>query len=410
MFQKLKIRLIMINVIALTIILLMIFSGIYLLMKQGMQKQAYMLMSTIAEEERVLPPFGAPDARRILLGSFFIKINASGEIITYSSELRVPKEDVGELKEIVLNKGISTGTIATNNYRLHFLKVSKEYGSIVVFLDNSGEENVFRWLLTISICIGLISLTLVFFISLFLANKAIKPVKISWERQNTFVADASHELRTPLAVVTSNLEIIMENETETVGSQHKWLTNVQSELDRLKQLVNDLLFLARSDAEGEELSKEPFDLSSLLYKTSDTFMPLAQKKGIRLVLHNQDDVTLLGNEFRIKQLITILLDNAIKYTSSGGKIELQLEVGMNTFQLSIKDSGEGIPREHLNRIFDRFYRVDQSRSRSHGGSGLGLAIAKCIVDEHKGSIHVMSEVDKGTEFTVVFPIESRCLS
>lgn len=405
MFQKLKIRLIMINVISLTIVLLMIFSGIYLLMKQGMQKQAYMLMSTIAEEERVLPPFGAPDVRRVLLGSFFIKMNGSGEIIAYSSELRIPREDVKELKEIVLNKGIPTGTIATSNYRLYFLKAPKKYGSIVVFLDNSGEENVFRWLIITSICVGLISLMLVFFISLFLANKAIKPVKTSWERQNTFVADASHELRTPLAVIISNLEIVMENENETVGSQNKWLVNIQSELERIKKLVSDLLFLARSDAKDEEMFKEAFDLSSLLYKINDIFMPLAQKKGLKLILHNKNDVTVFGNAFRIKQLITILLDNAIKYTNRGGQVELKLEVGVSSFQLSIRDTGEGIPKEHLNRIFDRFYRVDQSRSRSHGGSGLGLAIAKCIVDEHKGSIHVVSEVGKGTEFIAIFPIE-----
>lgn len=406
MFRKLKIRLIMISVLSLTIVLFMIFFGIYFMMKHGTNQQSYMLMNTIAKEERVLPPFGAPDASRVLLGSVFVKVDASGETIEYSSDLRVSKEDVEELKEIVLKEGTTIGNIKNSNYKLRFLKVPKEYGAIVVFLDNSMEEDIFKRLVIVSVCTGSISLTLVFFISLFLANKAIKPVKASWEKQNAFVADASHELRSPLAVITSNLEIVMENENGTVGSQNKWLGNIQSELERIKKLVDDLLFLARSDAEDEEMSKGSFDLSGLLYKIINTFTPLAQKKGLKLVLHNKNNVTVFGNEFRIRQLITILLDNAIKYTNSGGKIELILEVGASTYQLSIKDNGEGIPREHLNRIFDRFYRVDKSRSRSHGGSGLGLAIAKCIVKEHNGRINVISEVGKGTEFTVVLPIES----
>jgi signal transduction histidine kinase len=113
-----------------------------------------------------------------------------------------------------------------------------------------------------------------------------------------------------------------------------------------------------------------------------------------------------GNEFRIKQLITILLDNAIKYTNSGGKIELKLEAGSSTSQLSVRDTGEGIAKEHIGKIFDRFYRVDKSRSRINGGSGLGLAIAKCIVNEHRGTINVVSEVSKGTEFTIYLPIEN----
>lgn len=401
MFQKLKIRLIMINVISLSIVLLMIFSGMYFAMKHGVKKQSFLVMDTIAKEEHVIPPVNDTDVNRVLSGSFFIKANAAGEIIEYSPELSISKEDVEELKDTVLEKGTSSGNVENKDYSLKFLKVPKQYGFIVVFLNNSLEANIFKWFFIASFGIGLISLTLVFFISLFLANKAINPVKTSWEKQNAFVADASHELRTPLAVVISNLEIVMENENETVASQNKWLVNVQSELERIKKLVNDFLFLARSDAKDEEVSKEPFDLSGLLNRMYNTFLPLAQKKGLTLILNNKNDVTVSGNEFRIKQLIAILLDNAIKYTNSGGEVELKLDVAPNTFQLSVRDTGEGIPEEHHDRIFDRFYRVDKSRSRSHGGSGLGLAIAKSIVNEHNGSINVISEVGKGTEFKVI---------
>jgi signal transduction histidine kinase len=406
MFQKLKIKLILINVVALTLVLMLIFMALYFFMKQGLEQQSYMMMNTIAKEERVLPPIGAPDANRALSGSFFIKVNTLGEILENSSENGVSQDDLEKLKKIALKKEINTGNIESNNYKLKFLKVQKSYGEIIVFSDRSMEDNIFKWMIIASICIGLVSLGLVFFISMFLASKAIKPIKASWEKQNAFVADASHELRTPLAVVNSNLEIVMENENETVGSQNKWLSNVQGELERMKKLVDDLLFLARADSEGEEMTKEIIDLSGLLWKIYDLFTPLAQKKGLQLILQNKDNIAVLGNEYRIKQLITILLDNAIKHTSIGGNIELRLEADINNLQLSIRDTGEGIPKEYLKKIFDRFYRVDKSRSRSQGGSGLGLAIAKCIVDEHRGTINVASEIGKGTEFKIVLPIEN----
>lgn len=400
MFRKLKIKFIMTNVVTLTIVLLVIFFGMYFSMKGFLKFQADMILNAIAKEECLNTNFDTA-----LVRFFFTKVDTSGKIIGYSSDITIPNEDVQAFKEEVLKRGVTKGEIINNKYKLKFLKVSKGYGFIIVFLDYSVEEMMTTPLIIIGTFIGLLSLVLVFGISFFLANNATRPIKKSWEKQTVFIADASHELRTPLAVVNSNLEIVMENENETVGSQSKWLGNIQSELERMKKLVDDLLFLARADAE-DEMPKEHFDLSSLLYKIYDAFMPLAQKKGLKLLLDNKDNITVYGNEFRIKQLITILLDNAIKYTDKGGKIELKLEAGASMIQFSVRDTGEGIAKEHIGKIFDRFYRVDKSRSRSLGGSGLGLAIAKCIVNEHKGAINVVSEVSKGTEFTISLPVNN----
>jgi signal transduction histidine kinase len=375
----------------------MIFSGMYLSMKGFLKFQADMILYTIAKEESLNPNFDTA-----LVRFFFVKLDTSGEIIEHLSDITISNEAMEELKEVALKRGESNGNIANSKYKFKFLKAPKEYGHIIVFLDYSIEEKMYKPLIVTSIFIGSLSIALVFIISLLLANKAIRPIKRSWEKQAVFIADASHELRTPLAVVNSNLEIVMENQNETVGSQIKWLGNVQYELERMKKLVDDLLFLARADAE-DKMPKEHFDLSGLLYKNYDVFLPLAQKKELELFLDTKDNIIVYGNEFWIKQLVTILLDNAIKYTDRGGKIELKLEESANTFQLSVRDTGEGIDKEHIRKIFDRFYRVDKSRSRSNGGSGLGLAIAKCIVNDHKGAINVISELSKGTEFTVAFP-------
>ena len=397
MFRKLKVKFIMTSTITITIVLIMIFSGMYLSMKGFLKFQADMILYTIAKEESLNPNFDTA-----LVRFFFVKLDTSGEIIEHLSDITISNEAMEELKEVALKRGESNGNIANSKYKFKFLKAPKEYGHIIVFLDYSIEEKMYKPLIVTSIFIGSLSIALVFIISLLLANKAIRPIKRSWEKQVVFIADASHELRTPLAVVNSNLEIVMENQNETVGSQIKWLGNVQYELERMKKLVDDLLFLARADAE-DKMPKEHFDLSGLLYKNYDVFLPLAQKKELELFLDTKDNIIVYGNEFWIKQLVTILLDNAIKYTDRGGKIELKLEESANTFQLSVRDTGEGIDKEHIRKIFDRFYRVDKSRSRSNGGSGLGLAIAKCIVNDHKGAINVISELSKGTEFTVAFP-------
>ncbi|MDP4181436.1 MAG: ATP-binding protein, partial [Bacillota bacterium] len=394
MFRKLQLNFVMTSVVSITFILLVIFCGIFFSMKGMLNAQAYSIMDGIARDEALSPYYNPAVARY-----FFIKVNKDGKIIGSSSDITISNEEMAECKETVLKRGVANGYIVNRNFKFKFLKVSKDYGSIIVFIDCSVEQDTVKPFLIICASFGLLSLALVFIISFFLANKAIRPIKTSWEKQSAFIADASHELRTPLAVATSTLEIVMENEAETVGSQGKWIGNVQNELYRMNKLVDDLLFLARADAE-DEMHKEFFDLSGLLNKIYDVFMPLTQKKGIKLILDNKENITAYGNEFRIKQLITILLDNAIKYTNSGGEIELKLEVGLNLLQLSVRDTGEGIAKEHIGKIFDRFYRVDKSRSRNLGGSGLGLAIAKCIVNEHKGTINVVSEVSEGTEFIV----------
>ncbi|MCX7991981.1 MAG: HAMP domain-containing histidine kinase, partial [Proteobacteria bacterium] len=236
-----------------------------------------------------------------------------GKNIGYKSNISIPNEYVETFKEIALKRKATIGNIKNSGYKFKFLIIPKEYGSIIVFLDSSVEEEMLKPLIITCTFIGLLSLALVFIISLFLATKSIRPIKTSWEKQAVFIADASHELRTPLTVINSNLEIVMENESDTVGSQNKWLGNIQSELERMTKLVDDLLFLARADAE-DEIPKDYFDISSLLIKVCDSFMPLAKKKGLHLILDNKDNITAYGNEFRIKQLIAILLDNAIKYT------------------------------------------------------------------------------------------------
>ncbi len=407
MFKRLKMELILINVISLSIILSFVFSGIYILTKMSIDTQTRSFMESTAETEKLIGPLSAADKAWGQNNTFFFRLDRNQNFINYSATFNVSKEDISMLLDYVNHQTEAEGLFYNEQYNLKYLKYPKNDGEIIVFLDNRIESFILNAIITRSLFIGLISLTSVLLISWHWANKAIKPVKKNWEDQMEFVADASHELRTPIAVITSNLEVVLDNEEETVRSQSHWLNNIKEELERVHKLVNDLLLLARYDANEEIYISESFDILSLINNLVVSFQPLATKHSIHIAFDYFDEtpIYLLGNSYRMKQLLTILIDNAIQYNQENGNIIISVTSQNNLLSLSVSDTGEGISPEHLTQIFERFYRVDKSRSRLNGGSGLGLSIAKCIVTEHKGKISVSSTLGKGSRFTMTFPIE-----
>ncbi len=406
MFRKLRIQLILLNVISLSIVLSLVFTGIYGLLYTGMNRQSEAIMKTIAYDEKIISVFENTDMKAGFKGGYFIRLDPLNQVIDRSSNFDYQKTDTEHIIYEALNQQTVTGLLDYKDTQFRYYLESKPYGSILVLLDNGVQAFVLRSLIIAFMIVGSVSLTFVCIISLFLANKAIKPVKKSLNDQKEFIADASHELRTPLAVITSSLEIVMENDVETVAMQKKWLDNIKSELQRMEQLIGNLLFLARADAnadEGEYGQMDTFSLMDLSFQTLELFKPLTDKKDIHLTLDCLDASMLYGNAFKIRQLLDILMDNAIKHTPQNGWITLKIETAPGSVLITVSDSGEGIPKESIPQVFDRFYRVDKSRSRNNGGSGLGLSIAKSIVDSHKGKISVKSELGHGTIFTVSLP-------
>jgi signal transduction histidine kinase len=233
------------------------------------------------------------------------------------------------------------------------------------------------------------------------------PIKKSWQRQQDFVADASHELRTPLTVVQLNLELVKGNPEETVASQSKWLDYSLLETQRMSKLVDDLLFLARADSQQLTLEIKQFSLDTALRGVIESFRPLAETSGILLESSLDSEITYSGDAFRIKQLLVILLDNALKYTPSGGQVTLGLQNWDTFVEITVSDNGEGIEPEHLAKIFERFYRVDKARSQQKEGTGLGLAIGDWIIQSHHGQVKVSSSPGEGTTFVISLPHQSR---
>ncbi len=288
--------------------------------------------------------------------------------------------------------------------RNHFI------GMLYIGMDVTSFSKVFKWLLIVLIGLAILFIGVALLLSHFMSKRALVPIQESYNRQREFVANASHELRTPLSVIFSSVEALeMDGEITANDFSQKILHRLREEVKRMTKLINDLLTLARSDSEHAslELVKDIFDFRPHAERTLQSFEDLAMKKEIHLHFDAPESVIISGDTDKLTQLLYILLDNAIKYTPNNGEVTLQLRVEpfkhQHMLTISVKDTGIGIPREDIARIFDRFYRVDKARSRQYGGHGLGLSIAKWIVDAHKGRIEVHSEVGKGTEFIVKIP-------
>jgi signal transduction histidine kinase len=245
----------------------------------------------------------------------------------------------------------------------------------------------------------LIIISLVLVGSLLLSKIAIKPIQKAWQKQLDFTADASHELRTPITVIQTNLDVVLDNPNDTIVNQMKWLKNIEAENQKMARLVEDLLTLSRADTNQQTTEKETFMIDAAVSEALAPFIPLAEKKNITLAIDVQKNTAFFGDRKRIKQLIVILVDNALHYTDKG-EVAVSLCKKENKLMLTARDSGRGIAEEHLGKIFDRFYRVTDTRKMHEDGSGLGLSIAKWIVTEHKGTIGVESSLNVGTTFTV----------
>jgi two-component system OmpR family sensor kinase len=229
-------------------------------------------------------------------------------------------------------------------------------------------------------------------------NETLERLERLFRAQQRLLADVSHELRTPLTAVRGNLDLMRRmGETDPES-----LAIVQDEVERMTRLVGDLLLLARADAGGLPLARQPVDLDNIFLEVYQQVALL--QKSVEVTIEDLDQASVMGDADRLKQLLINLVDNAIKYTPSGGHVRLHLSKADGWARIDIADSGIGIPPEDLPFIFDRFYRVDRARSRARGGSGLGLSIAKWIAQAHGGDIQVTSEVGVGTTFTITLPL------
>ncbi|MEL7564720.1 MAG: HAMP domain-containing sensor histidine kinase, partial [Dehalobacterium sp.] len=293
---------------------------------------------------------------------------------------------VAQVRKKVVNGNGQQYSVLENKYQIMFLDVT-EY--------NNRLSDLFTTLLFV----GLIMLFAILIISLYFANRAIKPITEAWKKQKRFVADASHELKSPLSIINANYDALLANQEETIKSQLKWLDYIKIGTDRMTKLINDLLSLAKLEDVNSETRKMPFNISNAIYDVMQSMEAVVIEKSIKLTHSIEPDIIVKGDAESVKQVVTILLDNAIKYSNENGQVDISLIKSKRQAVFSITNSGKGITKQDLPKVFDRFYRADPSRTHENSSYGLGLSIAKAITDRLDGEIHVTSVEDEYTTFT-----------
>ncbi|MDF2531504.1 MAG: ATP-binding region ATPase domain protein, partial [Clostridia bacterium] len=231
-------------------------------------------------------------------------------------------------------------------------------------------------------------------------NNMLDRLQSSYEMQSQFVSDASHELRTPISVIQGYVNLLDrwgKNDNKVLEES---ITAIKSEAEDMKNLIENLLFLARGDKDVQKVEKKDFNINELIEEIIRETKLIDDKHEI--IYKRNEGISIYADYSLIKEAIRIFVDNSLKYTPEGGRIELQCYSQNNNAVITVEDTGRGIPREDLPHVFERFYRADKSRTKQTGGTGLGMAIAKWIVLRHGGTIKVQSEINIGTkiEFTI----------
>ena len=294
--------------------------------------------------------------------------------------------------------GSQQGVVSSGDYEWRYMRAPN---GMLVLLDRTPELSMIRKLISIFLLIALFGIIVMFFVSWQLANWSVSPISVAWEKQKQFVADASHELKTPLAVISANTEVVLANPRASVSGQSKWLNYIQSETMRMSKLISSLLSIARMDQpENSADESTVISLSDTVSNICLQFEPMIFENGKTLNTVIQRKVTIKAEEDNVKQLLSILLDNAVLHSVPKAQITVSLSKDtQGKIRLAVANTAKDIPKEQLEHLFDRFYRVDTEGSPN--GSGLGLSIAKSIVHQMGGKISVTSENQLVT-FTAVF--------
>ncbi len=313
------------------------------------------------------------------------------DIINHSDR-NITNKEIENIALKIINK---QSRIYLGNIYFNSVAYSFHNGLFLIIEDISDIHNELISSLRISILIFILLEGIIIFISKILTNWIIKPVNKAFEKQKQFIADASHELKTPLAVIMASSDALESNPKEI-----KWINNIKNESERMNKLIKNLLDLAKYEDNIQETFKR-VNISKLIELQVLSFESLMYEEKIKLETKISDNIYMNVNQDQIKELISVLIDNAIKHSVKKGKIVISLKREKNNIVLEIQNKGDAIPKGEEEKIFERFYRVDKSRNRSEGRYGLGLAIAKNIVGNHMGEISAHS--DKGyTTFKIVF--------
>lgn len=342
---------------------------------------------------RKAPPF--PDKRGdvVTIDHFLCFANAEGTLMRLDGTENYTEDDAQTMLDYVLEKGKTDGWYGS----LQYFRKDYDRGTLVVFSDRSAEQLLLHKVLLVSILVFLLMEGVVFLLTMILTKRAMRPMQETFERQRQFISDAGHELKTPLTIISANVDILHDE----IG-ENKWLSYIQSQAERMRVLVGEMMNLTKLEMGDKEKDFVDFSLSEAVSGAALPFEGQAFEQKKQLELEIQEDISYHGNPDQIKQLVGIFMDNALKYSKEHGEIRVTLQQVQNKKMLKVYNTGKGIPESEKEKIFQRFYRSDASRARATGGYGLGLSIAQSIADAHKIRIQVESEYEHWICFILTF--------
>ncbi|MGH4124709.1 MAG: sensor histidine kinase [Clostridium sp.] len=418
MLIKLRNKFMLWNMTIISVIVLACFFVIYTTTDSNIQKQNYEKIKSIATKEMLSD--GTNTKTVAVIGttdyytSFSLLMDNNGNITKAQSSLKLPSDVYKQALQIVNKEGKEIGMVRLLDRRWIYkinktvqasINADNTIGKTITqkrisFLDVTDSYTVLNELLITFFIVGAVVLVIIFGISFVFANNAIKPISTSLIKQKQFISDASHELKTPVAIINANVDAVLANK-EYPLEVIKWTKNILSQTERMENLIKNLLSLAKADEENIKFFLDKINISDVVNEVIIEIEAYLFDKNIDFKEKIESNIIVLGNYEVIKQILLILFDNAMKYTSEKGSVCACLMKSKQGAIFTLENSCKGITEEHLTHIFDRFYRIDKSRT-NNGSFGLGLPIAKAGVEKMGGKFFVQSIENESIKFTVVF--------
>ena len=401
MIRKLRWQFVGVCMALVLTVLAAVFAAAYHAVRQNIEDLSRQVLTQVIREDGSGSAPGVSveiGGDRLLLPYFTVNIWGGTAYITGGTYANL--EDTDALRDILsqcLEQNQTEGTV--EDYHLRYLVEDNGLYRKLAFVDMSMEQATLARVIRSYLVIALAALLVLLGIAAAASRWVTRPVERAWRQQRQFLSDASHELKTPLTVILSNAELL--EGAALPEKPARWSGNIRCEAEQMRTLVEQMLTLARADNGVRPAAMEPVNFSDVATECVLSFEPVAFEAGKPLEDHVAEDVTVTGDRDRLRHLISILLDNAVKYGAPGGTITLTLERTERQARLTVANPGDPIPPEHLPHLFERFYRADSSRGEQ-SGFGLGLSIADTIAREHKGNLRAESDA-VSTRFIFTLP-------
>ena len=407
MIRKLQFRFVLISMLSLLLVFAVILTGMNVLNYRSVVKDADRVLTLLSENEGRFPGFGGGPPGKLPQGmSPELPYESRYFTVTVDAQTKnIIRVDTGRIAAINTEHAIRYSRLALEKRQakgfldnLRYIRANDGDAVRLIFLDCGRQLDSGRNFLFASLAISLIGYVLVFLLVLFFSNRIVRPLSESYEKQKRFITDAGHELKTPLTIICADLDVL-----EMEHGKTEWSEDIRLQANRLSSLTADLVFLARMEEDGSTLPMIECPLSDLVAETAQSFHAPAQAHGKAFTTAIAPLLTLRCNEKSLRQLVSILLDNAMKYSPDGGRIHLSLEKQGKALVLCVKnDASSTLSPEQLPLLFDRFYRGDPARASE--GHGIGLSIAAAIAAAHGGRISADQPSPNTLRITVIFPL------